>query len=132
LAGRSKDSGEGLLPMIRILRSQPDAPVFFPSLLQESLFYNWQAGNQPGSYLFAPLVAYPVPNRVLPLPVKPTDDAKAYIDRVLESGLASSPEVLFVDKDDRWQQWISERMERAGFRSENRPVGNFNVMVFRR
>jgi hypothetical protein len=118
--------------MIQIVRSEPGAPVVFPSLLQESLFYDWRAGNRPESYLFAPLVAYPIPNRVVPLPVRPTDEAKAYIDHALQTDLAAAQEVLFVDKDDRWAQWIVERMGRAGFRSEVRPAGNFNVLAFRR
>ena len=118
--------------MIQIVRSEPDAPVFFPSLLQESLFYDWRAGNRPDSYLFAPLVAYPIPNRVVPLPVRLTEDGKAYIERALDAGLAAEQEVLFVDKDDRWGQWISDRMSRAGFHSETRTAGNFNVLIFRR
>ncbi|HTP89801.1 MAG TPA: glycosyltransferase family 39 protein, partial [Bryobacteraceae bacterium] len=41
---RAPDGKEVLLPVIRIVRGQAQAPVFFPSLLQESLFYDWRAG----------------------------------------------------------------------------------------
>ena len=132
LIGRAADTAEDLLPMIQIVRSEAKAPVFFPSLLIESLSYDWRAGNRPGSYLFAPLVAYPIPNEVYPLPFRPTADAKAYISSIVDSRLAGKAEVLFVDNDEVWEQWIVDRMNRAGLHLEIRKAGAFNVLVFRR
>ena len=125
------DTGEELLPMIQIVRSEAKAPVFFPSLLVESLSSDWRAGNRPGSYLFAPLVAYPIPNEVYPLPFGVTADAKAYISSIVDSRLAGKAEVLFVDKDEAWP-WIVDRMSRAGLHPEIRNAGRFKVLVFRR
>jgi mannosyltransferase len=68
-AVRGAQGPDELLPVVRLVRAEANVPVFFPSLLQESLFYDWRAGNRPDSYLFAPLVAYPIENPLLPLPV---------------------------------------------------------------
>jgi hypothetical protein len=129
---RWQKGNDELLPVIRMVRAEPNAPVFFPSLLQQSLFYDWRSGNQPDSYLFAPLVAYPITNPLLPIPARATDDAKSYVDDTISGRLAQAPEVVFVDKDDRWDYWIRERMARAGFHPTVQPAGHFKVFVFRK
>ena len=132
LVGRGGDGKEVLLPVIQMVRSDANAPVFFPSLLQESLSYDWRAGNRPDSYLFAPLVAYPISNPFYPVPIRPTDDARSYVDEIVDTRLAGVPEVLFVDKDTLWEAWIVERMHRAGMREDVRTSGHFKVFRFRR
>jgi hypothetical protein len=129
LSVRARTGAQELLPVMRIIRSQPEAPVFFPSLLQESLSYDWRSGNQPSSYLFAPLVAYPVSNTVLPLPVKPTDEAREFASQAIDR-LGQSSKILFVDEDQKWSLWILDRMKRAGFRAMPKPAGNFTVFEF--
>jgi len=132
LAIHARRNPEELLPLIRLIRAEPNAPVFFPTELPESQYYDWRAGNRPDSYLFAPLVAYPIQNPLLPLPRYATDEVKAYVNQVLDSQLAGSREVLFVDMYDEWGRWILDRMRRGGFRAEIRPAGNFNLFVFQR
>jgi hypothetical protein len=132
LALRGKTGNEELLPVIRVLRAHPEAPAFFPSVLPESMFYNWRAGIQPGSYLFAPLVAYPIPNPFLPLPVKPTDEVREYVNELVTTRLAAAPEVVFVSNDEQWPAWITERMRRAGFHSTAMEIGHYRVFVFDR
>jgi len=132
VAVRGKEGGDELMPIIRLVRAESKIPVFFPSLLNESLFYDWRAGNQPDSYLFAPLVAYPIQNPVLPLPVAPTDAAKEFIGEVVDSRLKGTPEVLFVEYLEIWEPWIVDRMQRAGFHASVRTAGNFKLFVFRR
>jgi hypothetical protein len=100
--------------------------------LNESLFYDWRAGNQPTSYLFAPLVAYPIDNPLLPLPVAPTDGAKEYVGEMVDSQLRGTAEVLFVEYRELWEPWILDRMQRAGFRARVRTGGNFKLFVFSR
>jgi len=130
---RWKQGPDELLPVIRMVRARPNVPVFFPSLLQQSLFYDWRAGNRPESYLFASLVAYPISNPLLPMPVAPIEEAKVYLSGLIDSRLTAVPEVLFVDKDDRWADWLKDRMSRAGYRAAvEPPAGNFTLYVFRR
>jgi hypothetical protein len=123
-----------LLPVTQFIRSRPADPVFFPSLLYESQFYDWRAGNQPGSYLMAPLVAYPVRNPVFPLPGTPTYDVKDYISGIIDSQLGGAQEVMFVVSTDRWEDfvsdWVTERMHVAGFQVAIHKEGSFIVYVF--
>jgi len=132
VAVRGMEGGDELLPVIRLIRAQSKVPVFFPSLLNESQFYDWRAGNQPDSYLFAPLVAYPIANPVLPLPVTPTDEAKEFIGEMVDSRLKATSEVLFVEYLEIWEPWIVDRMLRSGFHATVRTAGNFKLFVFRR
>ena len=128
-AGRGKDD---LMPVIQLIRAEAKAPVFFPSLLAESQFYDWRAGNHADSYLFAPLVAYPIDNPVLPLPFKPTAESWEYVGERLDSQLRGTSEVLFVGYQGRWEEGILERMQLAGFHATVRELGNFTLYVFRR
>jgi mannosyltransferase len=132
MAIHARKGPDELLPLIRLIRAEPHAPLFFPSLLPESQAYDWRSGNQPGSYLFAPLVAYPIENPLIPLPRYPTSEIKDYVGEVVDKRLAGSPEMLFVDKDGDWEQWIVDRMRRAGYHAEIRPAGNFSLLVFKR
>jgi hypothetical protein len=132
VALRGMHGTDELLPVIRLIRAEAKVPVFFPSLLQESLFYDWRAGNRPESYLFAPLVAYPIGNPLLPLPVTTTDEAKAYVDQMVDTELSGKSEVLFVEYLELWEPWIVDRMRRAGFHATVQTAGNFNLFVFRR
>jgi hypothetical protein len=43
-----------------------------------------------------------------------------------------SSEVLFVDHDEQWKQWILDRMRRAEFHVAVRPAGSFKLLVFKR
>ena len=132
LSMRGKAGRDELLPLIRLIRAEGNAPVFFPSLLVESMFSDWRAGNQPDSHLFAPLVAYPIDNQLLPLPFKGTEQAKEYVGEMLDSRLKGTSEVLFVDQFDDREQWIQDLMRRYGFHATIREVDTFKLYVFRR
>jgi len=128
--------GNTLLPIIQFVRSKPADPVFFPSLLFESQFYNWRAGNQPESWLMAPLTAYPIRNPVFPLPGAPTSDVKDYISGIIDSQFGETREVVFVAMTDRWKDfasdWVTERMHLAGFQVALHDEGSFTAFVFTR
>ena len=132
LAVRATQGKDEFLPVMRLIRAKADVPVFFPSLLHESVFYDWRAGNQPNSYLFAPLVAYPIDNPLLPLPAMATDDAKEYVGEMVDSRLKGNAEVLFVDYLETWEPWILARMRQAGFHATVRTAGNFKLFEFNR
>jgi hypothetical protein len=132
LAMRATHGKDEFLPVMRLIRAKAEVPVFFPSLLNESVFYDWRAGNQPTSYLFAPLVAYPIDNPLLPLPAKATDDAKAYVGEMVDSRLKGASEMLFVDYLETWEPWILGRMRQAGFHATVRTAGNFKLFEFSR
>jgi hypothetical protein len=132
LTARGKAGQDELLPLIRLIRAEGGAPVFFPSLVVESLFSDWRAGNQPDSHLFAPLVAYPIDNPLLPLPFKETEKAKEYVSEMLDSRLKRTSKVLFVDQFGDREQWVKDLMGRRGFHGTTRDLGSFTLYVFRR
>jgi hypothetical protein len=132
LAVRAAQGKDEFLPVMRLVRAKAGVPVFFPSLLHESVFYDWRAGNQANSYLFAPLVAYPIDNPLLPLPAKATDDAKEYVGEMVDSRLKGNSDVLFVDYLETWEPWILGRMRQAGFHATVRTAGNFKLFEFSR
>jgi hypothetical protein len=110
------------------------APVFFCSPLPESNYLDWQGGVDK-TYLYAPFVAYPVPNAVLPLPYRLTQDAKEDVSTLLDTRLAHSTEVLFVThqtNDASWVPWMTMRMSQAGFTGRLEKANNYTVLVFRR
>jgi hypothetical protein len=130
-----KPGPEALRPFIRIIQAESAGtppPVFFRSELAESDFYNWRSGMQNDSYLFAPFVAYPMKNRLLPLPYHLTDEVKAHISAVIQSELTNVPTVLFVTHDETWVPWMIERMQEAGFSAHVRVPNAFTVVTFKR
>jgi hypothetical protein len=135
-----KKGAEELQPFVSIIRSQSlkDAPpVFFSSPLWESNFYDWRAGMGNGSYLYTPFAAYPMKNRLLPLPFSlNNDEVKAHVAGVIESQLAGTREVLFVSRafagEEGWNQWLIARMKEAGFNAEIKTPNSYYVLIFRR
>jgi hypothetical protein len=128
-----------LAPMLNVIRAESSRgnlpPVFFSSPLPESNFLNWKGGVAK-TYLYAPFVAYPIPNRFFPLPYLPSDDAKQYISNAIESQLAHAHEVIFVTHHANfsvWVPWMMARMQEAGFTGEvEQPNSAYTVVIFRR
>jgi hypothetical protein len=128
---------EELRPFMRIIRTESakgvPPPVFFCSPLPESNFYNWRAGVA-ASYLYAPFVAYPVPNEFLPLPYRLTDEVKEHISRVINTELIDKPEVLFITHQtlvNSWMPWMLQRMKEAGFDAKVEQPNAYTVIIFR-
>lgn len=129
---------EDLAPMLNIIRTESSRgnlpPVFFSSPLPESNFLNWKAGVAK-TYLYAPFVAYPIPNRVLPLPYLPAEDAKQYISNTIESQLTHTREVIFATHRANfsvWVPWMMARMQQAGFTGQVEQPNSYTVLIFRR
>ena len=128
-----------LAPMLNIIRAESSRgnlpPVFFSSPLPESNFLNWKAGVAK-TYLYAPFVAYPIPNRFLPLPYLPANDAKQYVSDAIESPqLAHTREVIFITHQANfsvWVPWMMARMEQAGFTGQVEQPNSYTVVIFRR
>jgi hypothetical protein len=131
-----KPGPESLMPFLRIIQAESTGgaapPVFFRSELAESDFYDWRSGLQKDSYLFAPFVAYPMKNRLLPLPYHLTDEVKTHISAVIHSELANVPAVMLVTHDETWVPWMIERMQEAGFSAHVQVPNAFTVVTFKR
>ncbi len=131
---------EELGPFMQIIQAHSRKnlpPVLFSSQLPESDFYNWKAGLANESYLYAPFVAYPMKNRLLPLPFTlNTEAVKAHIEEVIQSQLAETPEVIFVSHsfagEKAWTEWLVGRMKEAGFTAEAQAPNQYHVLIFTR
>jgi Dolichyl-phosphate-mannose-protein mannosyltransferase len=137
LAGRHVGIEE-LRPFLQIIRRESIShtpPVFYSSPLPESNFYDWQSGLAKGSYLYAPFVAYPMKNKLLPLPYRLTDEVKAHISNVIQSELTREPEVIFVTHSTHeleWNSWLTARMKEAGYNAETVEPNAYSVTIFKR
>lgn len=107
-------------------------PVFFSSELPESTFYNWRAGVTPDSYLYAPFAAYPIKNKVLPLPYLLTPEVKEYMSSLIDGELRKQDEVIFVTHRSSWNDWVQSRMAQAGYHATVLTPNAFYVTIFKR
>ena len=128
---------EELRPFLDIIRHESARardlpPVFFRSELPESDFYNWRAANAKDSRLYAPFVAYPMPNPLLPLPYRFTQEVKEHVSGLLESGLKDRSKVLLVTRDASCIPWFAGRFAAAGFGARVLQPNSFYVVVFAR
>jgi hypothetical protein len=135
-----KTAGEELKPFMNVIQDESRTgtpPVFFSSSLVESDYYDWKAGLNNGSYLFAPFVAYPMKNQLLPLPYTLNrDEIKQYVSDIIDTQLRGEKEVLFASKafpgEGAWNSWLIARMKQAGFNAEIEAPNNYYVIIFKR
>lgn len=137
LLSLSEPGKEELRPVMDIIRNESVAqaippPVLYRSELPESAFYDWRAGNAPNSYLFAPFVAYPMPNALLPLPYRLTQEVKDYVADLIAVRLKDNPKVILATTEPFSVTYFDERFEQAGFKSRWAHPNNFYVAVFER
>jgi Dolichyl-phosphate-mannose-protein mannosyltransferase len=137
LPGSFGVNAEEVGPLMQAIRNESsknggDAPVLFQSALVESNFQNWRAGDSPGSYLFTPFAAYPVKNKLVPLPSRMDADAQDYVDGLLGAELRNSSKVLFVPHESSWMNWGIQRFQKAGFSYRSRQVNAYWLIVFER
>lgn len=132
---------EALQPIMKVIQAESGKtlpPVFFRSRFTEADCYNWRNEDLKDSYLYAPFTAYPISNRVFPLPFHLNGDARRYVDEALSSELVQANEAIFVTHEEitydaSWIPWMTERMRRAGFEVENTVKPNsFIIVIFKR
>jgi hypothetical protein len=119
-------------PAIEIVRrvspAQPP-PMFFRSSFHESNRVDWRRGLD--SQMFSELVAYPVSNRFLPLPIRFDEDAKQEVSGLLNGHLKDAPIVLFVQLGDV-PEWVTVQMASRRYRLEVERPNAYSVAIFRR
>jgi hypothetical protein len=139
LAGARQPGKTELGPFMRVIRDESVnagadlPPVLYESALGESNFYDWRSGNSPNSYLYDPFVAYPMKNRLVPLPFGLSPDVEHHVEHLMESDLKFRNKVILVIHNPFWIPWFVERFEKAGFVDRiTQPNAFFYVMVFER
>jgi hypothetical protein len=111
----------------------PSAPLLIRSGFVESAALDWTSEPRPETHLFAPLIAYPVRNEVIPVPFFVNDDAERYLEKQIESrehatrrfGLLAE---TGTDVLRRLPHWFAAR----GYTASVRESGGFEIVVFTR
>jgi hypothetical protein len=124
-------------PFMRVIRDESTGsatalpPVIFQSNLVESNFYDWKSGEHSRqSYLFAPFVAYPMTNRLVPLPFRMTQEAEDYFRHELKTDLKDQGKVILITYDVTRITWFADRFTEVGFNSRVLHLNDYWVMVF--
>jgi hypothetical protein len=128
-----RTGGQEIAPAVRIVRSvdpENPPPVVFSSVLLESNYYDWRRGAAPDIYLYAPLTAYPLKNRLIPMPYRFDEDAKTYISGLIDNELGRLHRVIFVKKLMDDVPWMCARMQANGFTADVRHPNDYTVVIF--
>ena len=139
---RAAQPGPGdheLGPFMRVIRDESAGsanalpPVIFQSSLVESNFYDWKSGERSRqSYLFAPFAAYPMANRLVPLPFRVTPEVEEYLGQQLKTDVRNQSKVILITHDAIRITWFADRFAEAGFHSRVLHLNDYWVMVFER
>lgn len=115
-------------------RSAGDAPpVFVASGIVESGALPWSEAEPPSSRLFAPLTAYPIGNRAIPLPYQFSAQVRNFIrGSHLANYQTGERCFLLAAADSELGTWMSSYMQQIGFHAAAHPVNDFVVIEFRR
>lgn len=128
--------GNELKPFMNIISEESSdqlPPVFFRTQFTESKVLDWRGGlMSPASFLYAPFVAYPMKNQLLPVPFYLDNDALDYIRQVVRTRLSQVPEVIWVSSYGLGNAWMIEEMRNAGFHAAIRTPNDYSVVIFRR
>jgi hypothetical protein len=106
---------------LRTLRSVDPAgaaPVFVQAGHPMSNAMDWQHAIEARSFLYSQLSAYPIPNRVYPLPYGLDDASKTYVRGLADGELAAAPQVVFAGiRDLPSGEWVRSFFESRGYTS---------------
>jgi hypothetical protein len=121
---------------LRLIASQSEGelpPVFVTSGIVESDVLQWSEADPAASRLFAPLTAYPIENRAIPLPFRFSDKVRTFIrNSHLANYKSGERSFLLAASDSELGTWMSNYMEQIGFHVQAHPVNDFVVIEFRR
>jgi hypothetical protein len=103
---------------IRQLDPAGTAPVFLQSSHPPSNAMDWQRGIEQRAFLYSPVVAYPVPNHVYPLPYDPDASMESFVRRLADTDLANAP-LIFVTGLPKHVtiEWVRRFFEARGYQT---------------
>jgi hypothetical protein len=108
-------------------------PLLLSSLYYESNTQAWEAGFETTPALAPQLTAYPVRNRVYPLPLHIDDRARSFLTRTMREDLSKARCVLMLTRIDFDPDgWVQSLFQASGFTADPKAFGNIRLVVFRR
>jgi hypothetical protein len=123
-------------PLEQIARSSPDgtAPVFMASGMASLGRLDWQEQRDPAtSSMFAPLMAYPIANRTIPLPYQFSPRAQEFIRARMQGELRQERRLfLLAASDSPLSPWMSRYLQDLGYKAESTNFNDYVVVEFRR
>lgn len=110
------------------IAAQKETPaVFIASGMANTGGLAWQQEEPHTSWLFSPLLAYPIRNAAHPLPFQFNKDVRAYVQ---SANLNDSRYLLLAAGDSELVPWMTEYMQKAGFRRELHQFNDYVVADF--
>jgi hypothetical protein len=109
------------------------APLFVCSGHPLSNQADWRDGPEQGSFLYSQLTAYPVPNRVYPLPFALDQAGKEYVRAAADGALRNAALVLFVgEPPSETTVWLRTFFVTRGYAASFPVREGFGLLVLRR
>jgi hypothetical protein len=94
---------------------------------------DWQHALGEGSFLYSPLTAYPLPNRVSPLPYALDEAARSYVRASADGPLRDADLVFFIGETNReMAAWFESFFEARGYVASFRVRQGICLLVLRR
>lgn len=115
-------------PLAWIAAQNETPAIFMTSALANAQYTAWQSEDPHESCNYAPLMAYPIANKALPLPWAFDEGVQKYIQA---SDIHEPRYLLLAAGDSPVVAWMTDYMKQAGFRSELHEFNDYVVVDFR-
>jgi hypothetical protein len=126
-----RDSPSSWREPIRLIASTSgDEPVFVVAGFADSSWLDWKVQDPHTSGLYAPLTAYPIPNRAIGLPFFFGEPVQKFIRQTDFS--TSKHFFLVAAADSPLGDWMSNHLETLGFRAQIHPINDYVVIEYSR
>ena len=99
----------------------------------DSTWLDWKVQDPHNGQLYAPLTAYPLPNRAIGLPYVCSESVQEFIQQTDFSAYKQGQRLFLLSAaDSPLGGWMSSYLEKFGFGAEIHPVNDYEVTEFRR
>jgi len=134
---REKPDGPGSwrrpMQAVRALDPAGAAPVFMQAGHPQADALDWKHGVEQNSWVFSPLVTYPLPNRVYPLPFTLNDEVKDYVQRAAASELAEAPVIFYAGlRELPLTDWLPQFFATRGYTATVAVTEDQGLVVMRK
>ena len=113
----------------------PQTPVFVYTGFSESTEMARILDEDRSQLFLAPLAAYPVEGRTYPLPFELTNEAKEYVERILDADTPGADRIILMTTEltTDYDVWLTDATSLLGYaRSDLGVFGDVRVLVFER
>ena len=108
-------------------------PVFVTSGVVDSSWLDWKTQDPSSSGLYAPLTAYPIPNRAIGLPYLFGEPVQEFIYQIDFSAYKPGQRLFLVAAaDSPLGDWMSSHLKKLGFRAQIQPINDYVVIQYSR